>query len=88
VPHLADDPARNQQLRHLRNTHPVFRIEDASAAASNGTLRLTFRLTSGDTTFAPTLDITGLRPDEAARTSTPTAQRLIRAIAIVEAFSY
>ena len=31
---------------------------------------------------------TGLHPDEAARTSTPTAQRLIRALAIVEAFSY
>jgi hypothetical protein len=30
----------------------------------------------------------GLRPDEAALAFAPTAQRLIRALAIVEAFSY
>lgn len=66
----------------------MFRIDDARAAASGETLRLTFRFTCGETTFAPTVDITGLRPDEAARTGTPTAQRLIRAMAIVEAFSY
>ena len=88
MPQLADDPARDQQLRQLRNAHPVFRVDAAHAAASGGTLRLTFRFTTGQTTFSPTADITGLRPDEAARTSTPTAQRLIRAMAIVEAFSY
>jgi 7-cyano-7-deazaguanine synthase in queuosine biosynthesis len=88
VPHLADDPARDQQLRQLRDTHPVFRIEDARAAASDGTVRLTFRFTCGQATFTPTVDITGLRPDEAARASTQTAQRLIRALAIVEALSY
>jgi hypothetical protein len=88
VPHLADDPARDQQLRQLRDANPVFRIDDARAAASGGTLRLTFRFTCGETTFAPTVDITGLRPHEAARTDTPTARRLIRALSIVEAFSY
>ena len=66
----------------------MFRIADAQAAANGGTVRLSFWFTCGETTFAPTLDITGLQPDEAARTCTPTAQRLIRALAIVEAFSY
>lgn len=88
MPQLAADPVFDQQLRQLRNSHPVFRIADAQAAANGGTVRLAFRFTCGQTTFAPTVDITGLRPDEAARTRTPTAQRLIRALAIVEAFSY
>jgi UDP-N-acetyl-alpha-D-muramoyl-L-alanyl-L-glutamate epimerase len=88
VPQLATDPAFDQQLRQLRNSHPVFRIADARAATNGGTVRLAFRFTCGQTTFAPTVDITGLRPDEAARTRTPTARRLIRALAIVEAFSY
>jgi UDP-N-acetyl-alpha-D-muramoyl-L-alanyl-L-glutamate epimerase len=88
VQKLATDPARDQQLRQLRDTNPVFRVEDAKAAASGGAVRLTFRFTCGTATFAPALDLTGLQPGEAARTATPTAQRLIRAIAIVEAFSY
>jgi hypothetical protein len=66
----------------------VFRIADAQADASGGTVRLAFRFTCGETTFAPAVEITGLQADEAARTRTPTAQRLIRALAIVEAFSY
>ena len=37
---LATDPARDEQLRHLRDSYPVFRIEDAHAENSGGTLRL------------------------------------------------
>jgi hypothetical protein len=88
VPHLADDPARDQQLRHLRSAHPVFRIAGAQADSDGGTVRLAFRFTCGEATFAPAVELTGLRPDEASRTRTPTAQRLIRALGIVEAFSY
>lgn len=66
----------------------MFRIEDAHADTSGGTLRVTFRFTCGDTAFAPSVEFTGLRPDEATRTGTQTAQRLIRALAIVESFSY
>jgi hypothetical protein len=88
MPQLADDPARDHQLRQLRDAHPEFRIEAPQAAASDGLLRLEFRFTCGQATFAPTLDLTGLHPDEAARTGAPTAQRIIRALAIVEAFSY
>jgi hypothetical protein len=88
VPRLATDSERDQQLQHLRNTHPVFRIEDAQAEASGETVRLTFRFTCAEATFTPAVEIVGLRPGEAARLSDPTARRLIRALAIVEAFSY
>jgi UDP-N-acetyl-alpha-D-muramoyl-L-alanyl-L-glutamate epimerase len=89
VPLLASDPARNEQLGHLRDSHPVFRVEEAGAAVhDDGALRLEFRFTCGETAFAPSVKIAGLRPDEAARVSAPTARRLIRALAIVEAFSY
>jgi UDP-N-acetyl-alpha-D-muramoyl-L-alanyl-L-glutamate epimerase len=66
----------------------VFRVEDARAAVDGGTLRLEFRFTCGEKAFAPSLAIAGLRPDETARASAPTAWRLIRALAVVEAFSY
>jgi hypothetical protein len=85
---LAVDRARDQQLQKLRDSHPVFRIEDARATASGGTVRLAFRFTCGQTAFAPSVEFIGLRPDEAARAYTQTAQRIIRALAIVEAFSY
>lgn len=66
----------------------MFRVEDARAAADDGSLRVEFRLTCGETTFAPSVEFTGLRPEEAARAATPTARKLIRALAIMEAFSY
>lgn len=66
----------------------MFRVEDARAAADGGTVRLEFQFTCGETTFAPAVELAGLRPDEAARADTPTARRLVRALAIVEAFSY
>jgi hypothetical protein len=88
VPLVASDPARNEQLGHLRDSHPVFRVEDARAAIDGGTVRLEFRFACGMTTFAPKVELVGLRPDETARAATSTARRLIRALAIVEAFSY
>ena len=66
----------------------MFRIEDARAAVDGGAVRLDFRFMCGETTFAPSVDIAGFRPDEAARVSAPTARRIIRALAIVEALSY
>jgi UDP-N-acetyl-alpha-D-muramoyl-L-alanyl-L-glutamate epimerase len=66
----------------------VFRVEHASATADGEVVRLEFRFTCGETTFAPSVELAGLRPEEAARVSAPTAQRLVRALAIVEAFSY
>lgn len=89
MPLLASDPARNEQLEHLRDSHPVFRVEDASAAyCGMGTVRLEFRFTCGDRTFSPSVELAGLRPEEVARVCAPTARRLVRALAIVEAFSY
>jgi hypothetical protein len=66
----------------------VFRVEHTGAAADGGTVRLEFRFTCGKTTFAPSVEFAGLRPEEAARVSVPTTRRLVRVLAIVEAFSY
>jgi len=38
--------------------------------------------------FRPVVELTGLTGDEAAGVATPTARRMIRALAIIEAFSY
>jgi UDP-N-acetyl-alpha-D-muramoyl-L-alanyl-L-glutamate epimerase len=66
----------------------VFRVEHPGTAADGGTVRLEFRFTCGDTTFAPSVELAGLRQEEVARVSAPSARRLVRALAIVEAFSY
>jgi hypothetical protein len=66
----------------------VFRVEHARAAADGETVRVEFRFTCGETKFDPSVELAGLRPEEVARVSAPTARRLVRALAIVEAFSY
>ncbi len=66
----------------------MFRVGDVRTAVDGGTVRLEFRFTCGETTFAPQVELAGLRPGEAARMTTPTARRLARALAVVEAFSY
>jgi hypothetical protein len=88
VPLLAFDPARDEQLRRLRDAYPEFRIQSADAVADGGTVQLAFTFSCGDRTFRPSMELTGMRPDEAARVSDPAAQRIIRALAIVEAASY
>lgn len=88
MPLLASEPARNEQLGRLRDSHPVFRVEDTCAAVDGGTVRLEFRFACGEVTFAPQVEFAGLRPDEATRVTKPAARRLARALAIVEAFSY
>jgi len=90
VPVLASDPTRDEQLRRLRDAYPVFRIQAADAVAntSAGTVEVTFAFTVGDRTFRPSVELSGLRPDEAARANDPIALRIVRALAIVEAASY
>jgi hypothetical protein len=88
VRQLAADPARDEQLRQLRDSHPVFHIEDARAWHDGLVLRVSFRFTCGDAAFAPSVEFHGLRPEEAARMETETARRLVRSLAIVESFSY
>lgn len=66
----------------------MFRVASADATIDGGTVRLEFTFTCGDRTFRPTVEITGLRPDEAARAASPAARRIIKALAIVEAASY
>ena len=91
LPHvhsLATDATRQTQIGQLRKAYPVFRIDAARAIRGNDAVRLEFQFTCGTATFEPAVELTGLRPGETALAHTPTAQRLIRALAIVEAFSY
>ena len=80
--------ARGDQVRRLREEYPVFRIEDARAVPGPSGVTLEFAFAAGDMRFRPVVEFAGLRPDEAGRVVTATAQRMIRALAIVEAFSY
>lgn len=85
---LATDVERQAQIQRLRETHPVFRINSARAVCDGAVIRVEFGFVCGETAFAPAIELSGLQPEEAARVTTPTAQRLIRALAIIEAFSY
>jgi hypothetical protein len=80
--------APGDQVRRLRAEYPVFRIEEARAAVGPSGVRLEFAFAAGALRFRPTVELAGLSPDEAGRVGTVTAQRMIRALAIVEAFSY
>ena len=75
-------------LLRLREEYPVFRIEDARAVLGPTGVRLEFAFAAGALRFRPAVEFTGLLPDEAGRVATVTARRLIRALAIIEAFSY
>jgi hypothetical protein len=66
----------------------VFRIQAADAIADGGTAQVTFTFAVGGRTFRPSVEFSGLRPDEAARVTDQTAQRIVRALAVVEAASY
>jgi UDP-N-acetyl-alpha-D-muramoyl-L-alanyl-L-glutamate epimerase len=79
---------RDAQVRRLREEYPVFRIEDASADLSPGGVTLRFSFAAGALRFRPSVQLTGLNPEEAARVAVPTARRIVRALAIIEAFSY
>lgn len=80
--------AQADQVRRLREEYPVFRIEDARAVPGPSGVTLEFAFAAGALRFRPVVEFTGLRPDEAGRVATVTAQRMIRALAIIEAFSY
>ena len=80
--------SRDDQIRRLREEYPVFRVEDARAVPGPAGVRLEFAFAAGPLRFQPVLELTGLRPDEAARVGTVTAQRMVRALGIIEAFSY
>jgi hypothetical protein len=79
---------RDAQLRRLREEYPVFRIEDASADPGPDGVTLRFSFAAGPLRFRPSVQLTGLNPEEAARVTAPTARRIVRALAIFEAFSY
>ena len=79
---------RADLLRRLREEYPVFRIEDARAVTGHSGVRLEFAFAAGALRFRPVVEFTGLLPDETGHVVTVTAQRMIRALAIIEAFSY
>ena len=66
----------------------MFRIEAAQATRTPGGVALEFAFAAGDLRFRPVVELTGLSPGETAAVTTPTARRMIRALAIIEAFSY
>jgi UDP-N-acetyl-alpha-D-muramoyl-L-alanyl-L-glutamate epimerase len=82
------DVSRETQLQRLREAYPVFRIEGARATPGPAGVTLEFSFAAGELRFRPVVEFTGLTQDEAAAVVTPTARRMIRALAIIEAFSY
>jgi UDP-N-acetyl-alpha-D-muramoyl-L-alanyl-L-glutamate epimerase len=79
---------QEDRVRRLRAEYPVFRIEDARATTGPSGVRLEFAFAAGELRFRPMVELSGLRPDEAGRVVTVTARRMVRALAIIEAFSY
>jgi hypothetical protein len=51
-------------------------------------VELKFAFSVATMTFRPVVRLHGLSPDETARLSTETSRRLVRALAVIEAFSY
>ena len=82
------DLSRQAQIQRLREAYPVFRIEGARVAPGPTGVTVEFAFAAGDLRFRPVVELTGLSQDEAAGVNTPTARRMIRALAIIEAFSY
>ena len=75
-------------IERLRESYPVFRIDDAWAEVQGSSVELKFAFSVATMEFRPVVRLHGLRPDETARLPTETSHRLIRALAIIEAFSY
>ncbi len=76
------------QLERLRASYPVFRIDGARAVAHGSSVVLEFEFSAADMSFRPIVELHGLRKEEAARIETGTSRRLVRALSIIEAFSY
>lgn len=85
---LVTDASARTQVQQLRRAYPVFRIDAACATPGETAVTLEFQFTAAGQTFRPVVELHGLQPGEASRVHTPTARRLIRALAIIEAFSY
>jgi hypothetical protein len=75
-------------IERLREAYPTFRVDDAWAEVHGDSVELKFAFSVATMKLRPVVRLHGLRPDETARLSAETAHRLIRALAIIEAFSY
>jgi UDP-N-acetyl-alpha-D-muramoyl-L-alanyl-L-glutamate epimerase len=80
--------SRGTQLRRLREAYPVFRISGVRATRGQSGVRLEFAFAAGPLEFRPAVELTGLSREESALVTAPTARRMVRALAIIEAFSY
>ncbi|MGH3771049.1 MAG: hypothetical protein ACRDRW_06595 [Pseudonocardiaceae bacterium] len=85
---MVTDVSRQAQVRRLRESYPIFRIEYARATCSHSAVTLEFQFAAGETRFRPVVELQGLHLNETTRVDSPIARRLIRALAIMEAFSY
>jgi len=80
--------AGSGRIPRLRKAYPVFRIDDTRVEVHECSVELNFAFSVADMKFRPVVRLHGLLPGETARLSTETARRLVRALAIIEAFSY
>jgi hypothetical protein len=85
---ITEGVSRETQVQRLREAYPVFRIEGADVTPGPAGVRLEFAFAAGELRFRPVVELTGLAGDEAAGVAGPAARRMIRALAIIEAFSY
>lgn len=81
-------PGQPPRLEQLRRGNPTFGVHPAKATAEGGNIQIRFTFTVGERSFEPEVHIAGFTSDEVDRLGEPTAQSIIRALAIVEAFSY
>ncbi|MBT0772347.1 hypothetical protein KIH74_25610 [Kineosporia sp. J2-2] len=75
-------------LETLRRENPTFTVAEPRTATGFGRLDLLFHFTVGEHVFTPTVSLHGLTEAETARVRLPPARALLRAIALVESFSY
>lgn len=84
----ADGASGGGRIEWLRELYPVFRIDGAQVEVHEGVVELKFAFSAASMKFRPVVRLHGLLPEEMARLSTETSRRLVRALAIIEAFSY
>ncbi|GAA3611907.1 hypothetical protein GCM10022223_30010 [Kineosporia mesophila] len=81
-------PVDPRFLQSLRTAHPLLTVAEPVCAIEDSRLVVRFRFTVGQHTFEPSITLSGLEAHELARANDAPARELLRALAVVEAFSY
>ncbi|GLY31716.1 hypothetical protein [Kineosporia sp. NBRC 101731] len=85
---VVSTPVDPSLLRSLRTAHPTFTVAEPVCVIDDGRLVVRFRFTVGQHTFEPSITLSGLEAHELTRANEDPARELLRALAVVEAFSY